>query len=719
MEPLPVLRSLNAVPDRHPGMRRRAQMSRRRRGALTVLALVVALLSLPAAASAPRSQAPGVTVGRAGDGVGYPQLASYSGSISNGFRHAWQVPFFAGYGLVIAGRGAPVRQLKRADERALALLYERTLQVDLCCAQGLYGLRPSQVPSGWWLVTVGSRLAQPISARQQWITVADPRPFRRCQDLLVNGESMHVWAVRGHVLHVLRGYYSTATPHRAGTRIFVHYSYRSDLSNCRITGRASSMRPWSFNLSSLCPRWHGQTWADYLAHWLAALVRRGGWDGIFYDNLSDFPPSPRVDVDRDGRADGGVVDGVNVWRAGERALLAATRRLLPGARLMVNGDLVTGGLADGREMEGFALIPGLAVSAAIDAYLYDSMSGAPLTIVNADSDLRPSPSLPGMQLGVGAALLGAGYVAYDYGWLDHGYPWWFDEYDGGAGSALAQPVDAAAMLLPVVHPQRFRRGDVVLLDLEAARVLRVLRTSLLVQRGILDTVPAWHRARTAVTTPAQRARMRGYLGRPLGSARLVPTADWAHHVLPLGLARGPARVDGRPQRPAVQPIGARTVLEVSSRVHFDPYATRLTLLAPPRHGALRTLVLTARGPDGESFWLDDGHASVRLVLRSAWHRYVLPISGGGRIVIGAGRVGGRVEISGLQLIGVQAFVLRRDFTQGTVIVNPTDIVQRLLLGRTYRLLSGDQNPWANSGRLTRTAAVARYRAVILLNVGRR
>src|ERR671923_162233 len=86
---------------------------------------------------------------------------------------------------------------------------------------------------------------------------------------------------------------------------------------------------------------------------------------------------------------------------------------------------------------------------------------------------------------------------------------------------------------------------------------------------------------TTVATRAQRARMRGYLGEPRGPARLVPTADWAHAVLPLGLARGPALVGGRPQRLAVQPVSPDTVLEVSSRVHFDPYATRLTLRTLP------------------------------------------------------------------------------------------------------------------------------------------
>ena len=210
--------------------------------------------------------------------------------------------------------------------------------------------------------------------------------------------------------------------------------------------------------------------------------------------------------------------------------------------------------------------------------------------------------------------------------------------------------------------------------------------------------------------------MRGYLGQPRGPAQLVPTADWTHDVLPLGLARGPALVDGRPQRLAMQPVDAHTVLDASSRVHFDPYATRLTLRAPP-HGVPRTLILTARGPDGQALWIDDANVSVPLVLRSSWHRYVLPISGSGRIVLGLGRIGGRVELRGLQLVAVQAFVLRRGFTHGLVIVNPTDSVQRLPLDRAYRFLAGDQNPQANSGKLTCEVTIARYRAVILLEEG--
>ena len=95
-------------------------MSPRRLTVLAALALVIVPLSYGAAAFAPPPPVPGRP--------GYPQLANYSGSTGNGLREAWQVPFFATYGLVIAGRGAPVRLLKRADPQLSALLYERTLQ---------------------------------------------------------------------------------------------------------------------------------------------------------------------------------------------------------------------------------------------------------------------------------------------------------------------------------------------------------------------------------------------------------------------------------------------------------------------------------------------------------------------------------------------------------------------------------------------------------------
>ncbi len=641
----------------------------------------------------------------------YPRLANYNGLVSS-----WQVPFLAADNVVIARRGAPVQWLKQANPRALVLLYERTLQVDLADMRAFYGLDPAAVPPGWWLTLAGTRLTRAIDAHTAWVAVADTRPFKRCDDVLVGGESMHVWAVDGpgHRLRVARGYVGRPVAHASGSLIAPHYSYRTDLSNCSLINR----RPWSFNLSSACPRWQGQTWADYLARRVVGLVRRDGWDGIFYDNLTDYPQDPRVAARGDGQADGGVVGGVNIWRQGQRALLAATRRLAPGLPLVVNGNLVINGLARGREMEAFPLIPGGQLAAAIDAYLADGASGLPATIVNPDSVTRRVPSLQAARLAIGVGLLGDGYTAYDFGWQQHGYPWWFDVYDGGAGSALARAVGPQAPYLPVRRPGRFRPGDVVLLDQEAALVRRVLPGGLVVRRGVWRTRPAPHPAGTSLTTVAQRRAGLGYLGRPRGAARVVRTASWGRYALPVSLQRGPATVDGRPQRAPVAPLGPHAVVRVVSVAHYDPLAVALTLLTPPARSVERTLVFWARGPVGQALVVRVGtrarDAPIPLALWPGWHRYQIPIDGSGRITLGVGRVEGMVAVRGVAVLAVQAFVLRRDFTHGIVLVNPTDAVQHVALGGLYRAPEGDQDPRQAAGRPVRDLTMARYTAAIVL-----
>ncbi len=687
------------------------------RSLLAVATLVCMLGAVMIPAAGPRYPpipfVPNAAVWRALLAQPYPRLANY-----NGFIYSWQVPFMAADNVVIARRGAPARRLEQASPHALVLLYERSLQVDLTHMRDLYGLDPADIPPGWWLTLAGSRLTRAIDRRAEWVAVADTRPFKRCDDVLVGGESMHVWNVDapGHRLHVERGYVGQPVAHASGSLIAPHYSYRQDLSNCTPLGR----RPWSFNLSSACPRWHGQTWADYLARYIVDLVRRDGWNGIFYDNLTDYPQDPRVDVTGDGQADGGIVGGVNVWRQGQRDLLAETRRLAPDLPLFVNGNLVVNGLAQGREMEAFPLIPGGQLTAAIDAYLADGASGIPATVVNPDSVTRRVPSRQAARLAVGVGLLGDGYTAYDFGWMQHGYPWWFDVYDDGVGSSLAHAVEPHAPYLPVHRPDRFKPGDVVLFDQEAALVQRVLPGGLVVRRGIWRTWSTRHLGGTAITTPAQRRAGLGYLGQPLGAARLVRTASWERYELPLSLQRGPATVDGQPQRDPVAPLAPRAQLRVTSVAHYDPMATALTFFARPARSVERTLVFWARGPAGQSIAVRTGTAArmgdpIPLALWPDWHRYQIPIDGSGRIAIGLGRVEGTVDLRGVSVLGVQAFVLRRDFTNGVVLVNPTDAVQRVALGGLYRAPDGDQDPGQASGRLVRNLTMAHYTAAILLH----
>ncbi len=635
--------------------------------------------------------------------LGYPRLANY-----NGLREVWQAPFMTGDDLVVARQGAPIAALHAANPRAVTLLYQRSLQVDLDQMFSLYATHAASVPATWWLLRAGSRLSTSIDSAQTTLFVADPRPFHRCDDIQIDDESMHVLGVQDHLLHVERGDNSAPSLHRAGSRVGIHFSYRTDLSNCQPISR----RPWSLNLSSLCPLANGQTWADFMARHVAYTVESQGWKGVFMDNLPDLPQSSSVDVNNDGIPDGGVVGGVNVWRQGERALLAELHHLLPGRPIVVNGDLQIDDRADGREIEGFPLIPGAALSAALDSYLYDSDNGRVLTIVNPDTITRPTPSVRSARLAVGVALLGDGEVAYDRGWLNHGTPWWFDIYDGGVGSATSEAVMRGTTLLPVIHPSRFRQGDILLVDQEAMQVRAVALHGLTVTRGVEGTTAVHHGHGTAVTTAAQRIAGQGYLGRPLGPARLIETTPWRGTALPLSV-QGVAAVDGRPFTAVSEALSPLSSLSLFSTGFYDPFATRLLLRAAPAI-ALRTLVFEARGPAGDALWLRVGALSLPLTLRANWHRYVIPIAGEAVLTLGAGRIRGTTNLRAIHLLARQPFVWRRDFARGSVVVNPTDSLQIVYLGRPWRLLSGDQSASSGGGTVVRMLRLPRYGEAVIL-----
>lgn len=634
--------------------------------------------------------------------AGFPHLANY-----NGYADSWQVPFFSAYGLIVAKRNAPIAKLKSVGRGPRALLYERAEQTDPCCTQSLYGLSARDIPAAWWLTAAGSTLARSVDAGATWLPVVDPHPFAGCQDVLIGAETVHVWSVQGHYLHVLRGYNSRATAHAAGERLAPHYSYRVDQSNCILSGPHKNLRPWSLNMSSLCPRVGGMTWDDFLAARIADLVKAGGWDGVFYDNLNDLAFSPLVDVDNDNHPDGGIVDGVNVWREGERHLLARTRQLLPGGLILVNGDLQTGSLADGREMEGFRTSPGLVLAAGIDRYLQDNRSGLALDIVNPDTVDATTPDHADAQLTIAVGALGDGFSAYDRGWQHHGTPWWFDESSGGAGSALMTPIGPAQHLLPVWHPERFAPGDRVLLDEESALVRAVTPTGLLADRGVDRTRAVWHSAGTLVSTLAQRRRGAGYLGSPAGAARLIPLGDWSSEEMPLMVT------DIATSAPTTVPIDARSgITPTTRRTTYDPYAAGLRVDVPPSPSP-RTLLLDIQAARQEEIWVRDADISVPLFVGPRRHTVALPVAAHGPLVVGLGQAEGAVRLFGIRVLDQQNFVLARRFARGMVLVNPTDVPHYVHLSRPYLLVAGDQSPGLSRRGAACSALVRPHGALIL------
>ena len=130
----------------------------------------------------------------------------------------------------------------------------------------------------------------------------------------------------------------------------------------------SSPLLWNYNHATACPRdRNGRNCNDVLVEELAAHFAPGGdlaaFDGLEFDVLKHSirvgtAKGRLVDADADGKPDGGMVDGVNVYGSGSvefaKSLVA---KLGPGRLVMADGwnagDQRAFGVINGVETEGF------------------------------------------------------------------------------------------------------------------------------------------------------------------------------------------------------------------------------------------------------------------------------------------------------------------------------------------------------------------------------
>lgn len=690
-------------------------------------------------------------------GGAYPRLGNY-----NGLLDPSDVPAYLHDAVVIAQAPAlhsgAVARLKQANPYALVLLYERTLQVDYPLIHQIYG---TDIYPGWWLLRAGSTLAASVDARQTSIPVSDPALFHPYDDVLVGGESMHVLQIEGSTLIVQRGFYSRATAHAAGARIAAHYSYRIDLKNTILTGKWENRRPWSFNLSTLCPRDAlGRTWDDFLAEHLAALLRQPGLDGVFFDNTDELLRDPAVDVDNDNQPDGGIVDGRNVWHDGEISLFSWLHALAPHVLIMDNGTLDAGSTSNGREMEDFPLSGGLYPPAMSDYAYWQQHDAAPaLDLVNPDSGHSPRFDLAQMRFGLASALLGDGYYTYDEGWHKHGAVWNFDEYDDGAGTALLADVGASDTRLPVRRSAIFHPGDIALIGREQVQVLDTAPGVLVVQRGVNGSRATSHPLDVVVATPAQIDAGSGYLGAALGptipvlpdpqGTNLVQDGDFVHagpwslHTALQPSTVGSALVQTGVLRswesgaidPTAVSSGLRAEQGYAVDVPWSPFrrADAITLAQgniPVRPGTSYTLSFWAKGRAGVSVpvvltgirgWNQAFRYTIYVVtLHSGWYRYSLPYTpqaGVHQLAIGLqfGRAYGRSVVTGISLQRGQSLLFMRRFAHGLVLANESTQAALVRLPGRYWHLRGDQEPSVNDGQAVRVVWLPPSSGMILLN----
>ncbi|MDD5289851.1 MAG: putative glycoside hydrolase [Patescibacteria group bacterium] len=203
----------------------------------------------------------------------------------------------------------------------------------------------------------------------------------------------------------------------------------------------------SFNLTRFCPEINGQKFNTFLPAFVKReLIDSGRWDGVFFDNALESikdTNNGNVDINNDGIIDEKTFAD-SEWKNGVMTMLKETRRLLgPSKIIMVNSSSYAHDFINGRLYETWphAWLGGWAGSMRDYANLGKEIKYSPETIV-----LNPNTNNTGNQndfqkvrFGLGSALMGGGYFAFDFGTNDHSQLWWYDEYSVNLGRPIGEP----------------------------------------------------------------------------------------------------------------------------------------------------------------------------------------------------------------------------------------------------------------------------------------
>jgi len=732
---------------------RRDHRGARRAGrgtAMLLATLLVARLTLPVSATAASAAGPNavnravsVAPAKAAAVQAYPRLANL-----NAFKTPGQVETFARYGLIVAplssSADGAVRALKTRHPATRVLAYLNARAVALPDFGG------ATIYPGWWLTLAGTMLTAPIDARATTIAVADAgRIAARLDsnpDVLVDGETMRVVAANAAAgtLTVRRGYLSAPAAHAAGTRLAAH--------------AVAWPGTWMLNVTRYCPvdPATGQTWVRYLAGRAARVLAAAPWNGIFYDDadrsIAGFSDG-QADANNDNVADGGNGASGTGWADGMAALFGRTRALAPSATLTGNAGYYPGA-SDGREFEHFPYYDDW--NSGFAGYLQATGSNpAGVNIVNPDTGGTGVQDLRAMRFGLGSALMGDGYYAYDYGSASHGQTWWYDEYDNGAGSSLTAGVDARATALRVATgtARRFQAGDVVrvpssvytnaglTLDDERMRVVRVAGDTLTVERGVGGSLAAAHGAGAKVMTAGQEAAGQGWLGRPLGPARARSLA--LSNLLPDGDFEDASGLSGWSLCTCGNASAASASRDTSTAVTGKASARIDVKRATPAtpwtvefsHPGLR---VAAGTPYTLSFWAKavasrsidvaiqqavapwTARADRSYTIDTTWRRYTLTFTPATsedklKVQFNLAAATRSVWLDGVSFQRGDPNMWQRDFTNGTVLLNATTAPQTVTVGSGYRHIRGAQDPATNSGAVATSVTLAPHDAILLVS----
>ena len=336
------------------------------------------------------------------------------------------------------------------------------------------------IPPQWFLTQVGATLAQAVDATttQFYVTRVTAQNSKGTFDLfrpgdtaLIDDESVYIQAVDAvqKKLTVRRGYIRPASSHSAGIRIASHTSHWPNT--------------WLLNLSSYCPKavvntsYGPENWANYNSRKAAGLILSNtAWDGLLIDRneyyqswIIEGDKVRTIDPDQSNTLLASYVDFDNAWKLGTISFLKQLREAVGQEKILfTNWGVPQYDVLNGNNFEEFPSQNATAYGTPWrDVVMGNSLSGSyfdwmaksvypKLSMIltyekeDGSEDYCTSDFTPDyrkMRFGLTTSLLNNGFFSYEMGSNGHGRLclMWFDEYDNaGTGRGyLGSPLGLA------------------------------------------------------------------------------------------------------------------------------------------------------------------------------------------------------------------------------------------------------------------------------------
>ncbi len=416
--------------------------------------------------------------------------------------------------------------------------------------------------------------------------------------------------------------------------------------------------------------------AQFMGAYAAQTAAAGGYlfDGTFFDNirttisnLTDMYGNPvAIDINGDGVADNGpALDAA--WSAGVYQEVAAFRQLMPNAYAVghmgatppsptalaaFNGDALLFPVVNVRE--GTAAFSSLAnayqswfVSGQSPAitmlessppnqiaygYGYTPLTGAlPSTVAFGQT------FYPNVRFGLANALMNDGFSAYDFGDTGSRVNWWYDEYNFNLGMPLGP----------------------------ATQIGLTTVSNMLTNGGFESAFAGW----TLGTTASASAQL-------AGDTSIVAQGNTSAHVSVTTAGTAGWQV-------SLEQDSVSLTAGVSYQLQFWARADNPRNIVVNEQGGAPNYA--AYGPQ------------TSVAITTSWTLYTVSFvatttATDGRMQFFMGDAAGNVWIDGVVLSVAPSALYRRDFTNGTVLLNGTTAPQTISMGSGFQRFSGTQAP---------------------------